>query len=67
MAQVGIHHASRKLTPDDVRSIRAAPPEVTNLQLGAAYGVSGVAAWKARTRRTWAHIDPIPASKETEA
>jgi hypothetical protein len=29
------------------------------MQLGAKYGVSAVAAWKARTRLTWKHVDPI--------
>ena len=60
MAQVGISHASRKLTAEAVRAIRAAPAELTNKQLGAQHGVSGVAAWKARTRVTWKHVDPLP-------
>lgn len=60
MPQVGLTHASRRLTVEIVRAIRAAPPYTTNKELGAKYGVSSVAAWKARTRVTWKHVDPEP-------
>lgn len=57
MAHLGTKHHSNRLTEDDVRAIRApGNAHRTCLQLGAAYGVSGVCIWKIRSRKTWKHL-----------
>lgn len=54
--RVGEAQHCAKLTEEAVLEIRKAPASVGNRELGARYGVSGVAAWKARTRRSWKHV-----------
>lgn len=53
----GAGHHSAKLTPTQVREIRAAIEEgTTNTVLGRRYGVSGAAIRAIRNRKNWAHV-----------
>ena len=54
MAQRGVDHASCRLLPDDIRSIRAS--DRTCRQLGAAYNVSAMNISKIKRRITWDHV-----------
>lgn len=55
MAQRGVDHADCRLTPDDIRSIRAAENR-TCRQLAAAYGCSAMNISKIKRRITWDHV-----------
>lgn len=50
----GERSGAARLTESDVRIIRGS--SLSQRELGRRYGVSGVAIWKVRTRRTWTHI-----------
>lgn len=50
----GERSGSARLTEGNVRAIRAS--SLPQGELGELYGVSGVAIWKARSRKTWAHV-----------
>jgi DNA-binding transcriptional regulator YiaG len=47
--------AQAKLTPDDVRAIRAAP-EVRASEFARRFGVSARAVLEVRQRKTWRHV-----------
>ena len=52
----GERHYSHKLTAENVLEIRRLAGTVTYRELGARFGVSDVAAFKAATRETWKEI-----------
>lgn len=50
----GEKHHLAKLTADQVRAIRNLPQ--SNVAIAKQFGVSRLAVWEIRTRRTWSHI-----------